>query len=507
MGINVGQVLRQSALRHGERVAIVEHASYGARHERTYEHLDEGARRVAAALQNEGLGPGARVALFADNGRAFVESWFGIVYAGATVVPVPTIAAAPELAFRLAHARCDAIVHDDARYEVTQEAIEELGRDVPVLEAEGLGMGTLPVDRPFDTRPEDPAMILYTSGTLGRTKGALISHASLALHTAALVHHTLLLNERDCVLGVLPLTHSYGIRMAVLAPFYAGARTVLMPKFDANAAFTALDAESVTWLPVVPTMLSAFLREKERPAPKKLAWCLSAGAPLAEDLRVRAEARLGCEVRQGYGLTEATFSTIDAPPSPRTPGSVGRPVWGIEVRVVGEDQKDVPRGEPGEIRVRGQNVMTAYLDDDIGTLEVMPDGWLATGDIGVLDEDGVLSVVDRSKDIVIRGGNNVYPSEIEDVLATHPDVSEVAVIGRPDPHYGEEIVAVVVPREGTSPTPASIVETCHGKLAPVKHPREVVFVPRMPLGASGKVLKRELRRLVTSGEIRPEKVG
>ncbi len=254
-------------------------------------------------------------------------------------------------------------------------------------------------------------------------------------------------------------------------------------------------------------MLAALERQPAADPPKSLAWCLSAGAPLADDLRQAAEKRLGCEVRQGYGLTEATFTTVDAPPWKQSPGSVGRPVWGVEVRVVNEDGEDVRPGEPGEVRVRGQNVMAGYLDDDVGTVEAMPGGWLATGDVGMLGGDGVLTIVDRMKDVIIRGGNNVYPSEVEDAIARHPDVAEVAVVGRPDAHYGEEIVAVIVRAEGKDPSAESIVAGLAGEIAEIKHPRELAFVAALPLGPSGKVLKRELRRMIEAGEISPSKVG
>jgi long-chain acyl-CoA synthetase len=350
MGVNVGHVLRQTALRRPDEVALVDLGR--TRREVTYHELDAGALRAAQALIGDGVMPGSRVALFADNGHAFVRSWFGIVYAGMTVVPMPTVLTAPELARRLAHARCDAILHDDPRYEVAAAAVEELGREIPQHEVEGLGLGELPMERPLDVAAGDTAMILYTSGTVRGERGAVITHASLLLHTSALVHHTLSLSTEDRVLGVLPLTHSYGIRMVVLAPFYAGARAVLMPRFDAKKTAQTLGDEGITWLPVVPTMLAALEREPETAPAESLAWCLSAGAPLAEGLRAAAEKRLGCEVRQGYGLTEATFSTVDAPPWKQSPGSVGRPVWGVEVRVVDDDGKDVRPGETGEVRLR-----------------------------------------------------------------------------------------------------------------------------------------------------------
>jgi len=223
--------------------------------------------------------------------------------------------------------------------------------------------------------------------------------------------------------------------------------------------------------------------------PRALRWVLSAGAPLADALCRRAEARLGCEVRQGYGLTEASFSTIDAPPAPRTIGSVGRPVAGVEVRIAAD----------GEVEVRGPHVMAGYLDGTPAPVDA--GGWLRTGDLGRLDDDGRLWIVDRKKDLIIRGGNNVYPAEVEDVLATHPDVAEVAVVGRPDDYFGEEIVAVVVARAGHAPTADELAAFARARLPAVKQPRELAFVDALPLGPSGKVLKRALRQQLADGTL------
>jgi long-chain acyl-CoA synthetase len=267
-----------------------------------------------------------------------------------------------------------------------------------------------------------------------------------------------------------------------------------MPRFDPARALVLLDAHGVTWWPAVPTMLAAVCAPEQRDAapPRALQWVLSAGAPLADALCRRAEARLGCEVRQGYGLTEASFSTIDAPPSPRALGSVGRPVAGVEVRIATD----------GEIEVRGPHRMREYLDDAPATADAIVDGgWLRTGDVGRLDADGRLWVVDRTKDLIIRGGNNVYPSEVEAALAAHPAVAEVAVVGRPDDYYGEEVVAVVVPRAGASASVDELTAFARARVAATKVPRQWAFVAALPLGASGKVLKRALRQQLVDGAL------
>lgn len=488
MGVSIGLVLSQPALRHPGRVAVVEVDARGRR-EHTYADLDGAARRAAAALRARGVGPGDRVALMAANGADFVAGWFGIVYAGAVVVPVPILDAAPEVAHRLAAARCRLVLTDGPRREVAERAGA----------AERLALGDLvaetvaPLDRPADAAPGDPAMILFTSGTTGAPRGALLSHAALLTHTATLVEHTLGHGPDDRLLGVLPLTHSFGCRMVMLAGLYVGARLVLVPRFHAERTFALLEEEAITWLPAVPTMFAAWA-EVEGAAPPALRWCLAAGAPLPEDLARRAEARLGAEVRGGYGMTEATFSTVNAPPDRRVFGSVGRPVWGVEVRITDEDDRDLPPGTEGRVLLRGPNLMTGYLDDPEATAEALRGGWMHSGDLGRLDPEGRLEVVGRTKDLILRGGHNVYPAEVEAVLAAHPDVAQVVVVGRPDPYYGEEVVAFVVPREGARPRAEDVVAFARERISLAKYPREVYFVDRLPLGPSGKILRRALRR-------------
>ena len=502
MGLNVGQMLRQAALRWPERVGVVELGPSG-RAEHSFCALDAGARRVAAALRSHGVTPGDRVALMAANSADFVQAWFGCAYAGAAVVPVPVLSAAPELVFRLSHARCKVLLTDGARAELGLKAVDEVTPQTIQLQVEGLAARTKQsLELPHDTDPGDAAMVLYTSGTTGKPKGAVISHSSLSMHTAVLAQHALRLEADDRVLGVLPLTHSYGCRMVMLAAFFVGARCVLLPRFDAGQSLAWMQQEGVTWLPAVPTMFAAWGGLHAPTSPGQLRWALSAGAPLADETAVRAERALGTEVRQGFGMTEATFSTLNAPPDVRVLGSVGRAVWGVELRVVDGQGQALPVGEQGEVIVRGHNVMSHYLDDPEATLEARVDGWMRTGDVGRLDGQGRLTIVDRVKDMIIRGGNNVYPSEVEDALAAHPAVAEVAVVGRPDAYYGEEVVAVIVRRPDHALDAPSVIAFARERVARTKVPREVAFVERFPLGPSGKVLKRTLRQWLADGTLR-----
>ena len=464
--MTVGALLAAAAQKWGERPFVVDGARWWS-----FAATAAEARRAAAALQARGIGAGDRVALMAGSSAEFVAAWLGIVLVGAAVVPISTVSAPPEVVARLAQARCKLLLDDGALAELMCDAPSS-SPSLPVVGDDAL------------------AQILFTSGTTGVAKAAAVSHASLVAHTRN-VARTVALGADDVVLGALPLTHSFGCRMVMLLALAVGARVVLQRRFDAAGALALLDGEGVTFWPAVPTMLAAVCAV-DGPPPRALRWVLSAGAPLADALCRRAEARLGCEVRQGYGLTEASFSTIDAPPAPRVVGSVGRPVAGVEVRIAAD----------GEVEVRGPHRMVGYLDDDAATAAALADGgWLRTGDVGRLDDDGRLWIVDRKKDLIIRGGNNVYPSEVEAALAAHPAVADVAVVGRPDDYFGEEVVAIVVVRAGQALTADALAEFARARLGATKVPREIAFVEALPLGPSGKVVKRALRQALVDGTL------
>ncbi len=520
----VGALLATAAARWGERVFVV--ADDGRAW--TFAAMYDWARGGALALRARGVAPGDRVALMARNSAEFVAAWFGCALAGATVVPIPTVSAPPEVAHRLAHARCRlAIVDDDfaslaraggvavlatGAWPPAAVAIAAAAADRPNAASRHEAADTELPDEAADTELPDEAadaelpdeaadaelpdvdaaaagLILYTSGTTGVAKAAAFSHASLAAH-ACNVAATVGLDATDVILGALPLTHSFGCRMVLLLATVTGARIELLSRFDGPRALARLAAAGVTFWPAVPTMLAA-VSAVAGPELRSLRWILSAGAPLPDALCRRAEARLGCAVRQGYGLTEASFSTIDAPPAARVVGSVGRPVAGVELRL----------GSDGEVQVRGPHVMLGYVDDPDATAAALGDGWLRTGDVGRIDDDGRLTIVDRAKDLIIRGGNNVYPSEVEAALAAHTAVAEVAVVGRPDEYYGEEVVAVVVRRAGATVDAEALSVFARERVAATKVPREYAFVAAMPLGPSAKILKRELRRRLSAGEL------
>lgn len=491
--------LRLAAERRPDATALV--ARSGATTNRVgFAQLAIRADEAAAALEDRGLEPGDRVALLAGNGEPVVAAWFAIVAAGAVVVPISTVSGTLEIAERLDHARCRFLLHDAGHAGLAARAIEASRQGVRAIDVGDLAAPGARPARP-SIRPESPAMILYTSGTTGRPRGAMIAHRALVGHTRVLVERVLGLGPDDAILGVLPLAHSYGCRMVMLASVEAGCRAILLPRFDAAGSLDAMIAEHATWVPAVPTMYAAWAALPDGPRPGALRWCMSAGSPLADETLRRAEARLGTTIRQAYGMTEATISTVDAPPGERVPGSVGRPVPGVEVRVVDESDRDLPPGGQGQVLLRGHNLMSGYLDDPGETAAALRGGWMHTGDVGRLDGEGRLFVVDRLKDMIIRGGNNVIPSEVEAALASHPAVREVAVVGRPDAYLGEEVVAVVVPAEGARPSPEELRDWAAARLASIKVPREYALVGELPLGPSRKVLKRELRERVRDGAL------
>ena len=502
MNANVGSFLHRWAQRDPERTALVD--SGRGNLALSYRELDRQASRVAAHLLARGLGPGDRIAICTANGLDFVAAWFGTVYAGCTTLPIPVMSTAHEIAFRLKHAGCKALLADVDRSEIAHDSSVRAGTRAKVLQVEEAIASNSGEAPPSGAAPDSVAMLLYTSGTTGAAKGVCITHESLGAHTKALVEQTLGLTEDDRVLGTLPLTHSYGIRTTLLAPFFAGARTVFVPKFSPTRTLELCTTHRITWLPAVPTMFVAWANQQGKPTPPALRWCLSAGAPLVEDVRLRAEKRLGAPVRQGYGLTEANLTTINAPPDVAVRGSSGKPVAGVALRIADDFGEELPLGVHGEVLVRGQNVMAGYLDDKLATNHVMRGDWLHTGDIGFVDDEGRLTIVDRSKDLILRGGASIYPSEIEDVLVHHPAIHDVAVVGQPDEYYGEEIVAVVV--RDADVTPKELDEWAREQLAPYKVPRRYAFIEALPQGASGKTLKRRLRDQLLSGEISAEQL-
>ncbi|GDY29115.1 long-chain-fatty-acid--CoA ligase [Gandjariella thermophila] len=504
MTLSLACTLAESARRFPKQVAVIE-----GEHRVSYEELWRQARSLAAGLRELGVQPGDRVALLCPNTVDFPRAYFAILGAGAVVVPVHLLLTADEVGFVLTDSEARLLVCAAGFAEVARQAGAATGVPVATL-GEEEGRGTRLEDVAAVVRPlasyeprqaGDPAVVLYTSGTTGRPKGAVLTHLNLVMNATVNSFDANGLGRDDVVLGCLPLFHTFGQTVAMNGAFRCGVPLVLQPRFDAAAAIELMLRENVTVFLGVPTMYLALLEaaegRAELPAPRL---CISGGAALPVPVQERFHATFGVPVYEGYGLSETSpTATVNQPDLGNRPGTVGPPIWGVEVEIARPDVDDrielLGPGEPGEIVVRGHNVFAGYLNRPEETAAVLVDGWFRTGDIGVKDAEGFVSVVDRKKDLIIRGGFNVYPREVEDTLLGHPAVGQVAVIGVPDERYGEEILAVVVPSEGAErPGAEEIVEWARERLGRHKYPRRVEFVDTLPLGPSHKVLKRELRR-------------
>ncbi|MEM9860500.1 MAG: AMP-binding protein [Myxococcota bacterium] len=438
----------------------------------TYAELAERARRIAWGLRRR-VPPGTAVAMRVARNDDFAACFFGAMEAGLRVLPLPRGDSDAVVAQKLALAQVEAAVGDVS-----------IGDAFDVAELEGDGALA-----PLEGEGDPIALLLPTSGTGGRPKIACISHRSALVHARALASERLRLGPSDAVLATLPLCHSFGLRMTLLCALMARSRVLLTHRFDAERSLAI--GHDATFIAGVPTMFAAWAETRGQALPR-LRYALSAGAPLAEPTRQGAEVRLGAEVRQGYGLTEASFSAIDAPPAAQASGTCGKPSPGVSIRIQG-----------GEIQVRGANLMEGYLDDANATRAIFDGGWLRTGDIGELDDAGRLRVVDRLKDLILCGGHNVVPSQVEQALLAIAGVSAVAVVGPEDARLGQTVVAVIVPEPGIdrSALPANLLELAKAVLPRSHWPRALGFVDALPLGPSRKVLRRVLRRSIEAGEL------
>ncbi|WP_280257335.1 long-chain-fatty-acid--CoA ligase [Nocardia wallacei] len=494
--MSVAAVLAETASRTGDATALVcgdDRVSY-----RT---LWARASRFAARLRARGLGRGDRVALLLTNTAAFPVAYFGILAAGATVVPVNILLRPGEIAYLLRDCAAAALVTEAALRSCAEDAAGAAG--VAILEVAAMPENDDPAGATTDyerTAGDDVAVVLYTSGTTGRPKGVLLTHANLVTNITVTMLSPFDFGPSDVLLGALPLHHTFGQICGMCVCFRAGATLVLMSRFDAGHALELLAAERCTVFMGVPTMYFALLDAAAAGVESVLDRAYCGGAALSPHTLRRFRSVFGCEIYEGYGLTETSpVVAYNDRGAPVKPGTVGRAIWGVRVEIARSDLDDrielLPDGEVGEIVVRGHNIMAGYLNRPDATAEVLVDGWFRSGDLGRKDEDGYLVVVDRKKDMILRGGYNVYPRELEDVLIDHPRIAQVAVIGVPDERLGQEVCAVVIARDGAAApgqAAAEIVAWSRNRLAAYKYPRRVVFVDEFPLGPSGKVLKREL---------------
>jgi len=501
--MNLAQLFVQAAMRQHDRTALrlgTTTHSYG--------DVAAASARVAGLLAAEGFAPGDRIGVMMPNVPQFAAVYYGVLRAGGVVVPMNPLLKTREVAYYLADSGARLIfAWEGAVAEATAGAERAGGTTViPVAPAafEELLHSHPPRDEVVDRAENDTAVILYTSGTTGQPKGAELTHANLTRNVEVNQADLLRLTPEDTVFGGLPLFHSFGQVCALNAALAAGASLLLLPKFDAGVAVKQMAEHKATVFAGVPTMYAALLGLDDAPDLPDLRVCVSGGAALPVEVLHRFEERFGCTILEGYGLSETSpVASFNRPDRERKPGSIGTPLTGVEMQVVGPDGAALPAGEVGEIAIRGHNVMKGYWQKPEATADVLSaDGWFRTGDMGRVDDDGYFYVVDRVKDMVIRGGFNVYPREIEEVLYEHPAVAEAAVIGIPHAELGEEVAAAVALRPGTSATTEEIRDFVKSQVAPYKYPRLVWFVDALPKGPTGKILKREITAPVPAGDLR-----
>ena len=504
--LNLSSVLEHPARLTPDRVAI----TCGPQ-QLTYAELNAQATRVAAGLHAMGIRSGDHVALSCPNIPWFPIAYFGILKAGAAVVPLNVLLKPREIAYHLKDSEAKAVLAFEGTAELPIGAMcrdaAQQARTPHVLVFPGDAASVMRDSAGFHPprrESHDTAVILYTSGTTGHAKGAELTHGNMVLN--AITCHDMFKpafsagTGQDVTLITLPLFHSTAQTAQMNAALYGGFRLVLLPRFEPAAVLEAFAREQVGLWVGVPTMYWALLEHARAAgggvsaAAASLRLCASGGAPLPVELLRAFERTFDVRILEGYGLSEtAPVVAFNQLQRPSKPGTVGLPIFGVDVRCVDEHDNTLPPGERGEVIVRGPNVMKGYYGRPEATAEAMRAGWFRTGDIGQFDSDGYLAIVDRKKDMILRAGFNVYPREIEEVLMTHPAVSQCAVIGVPDPRLGEDIKAVIVRRAGAAVTEQELTAWCREQMAAFKYPRIIEFRDALPMSATGKVLKRELR--------------
>lgn len=468
-------------------------------HVMSYADLYAAARRVAQFLQRKGLQRGDRVCLVLPNIPAFPVLFYGTLMAGCIVVPLNPLLRQREIENVLRDAGAELVFAWERSGEAAASAATSLNAECILVEATGPALDqdgeVQAAAQPHDIA-EDTAVLLYTSWVTGKPRGAELTHANLTSNacTSAMI---LRCTSVDVVMGCLPLFHLFGLTAALNAAITAGACLTLMPRFHPAKALEVIARDGVTIFEGVPTMYSALLQAPNRESfdVSTLKTCVTGGSPMPVEVLSTMEEAFGCVVLEGYGLSEtspvASFNHMDAP---RKPGSIGTPVAGMELKLVDEDGKDIPSGSHsvGEIMIRGEGVMRGYWKHPEDTQKLMQDGWLRSGDLATRDEDGYYFIVDRKKDLIIRGGYNVYPGEIEDALCEHEAVAEAAVIGIAHPHLGEEVGAAVVLEPAADVTIAELRNFVQKRVAAYKYPRSIWIVSELPRDAGGNLQRRQV---------------
>jgi long-chain acyl-CoA synthetase len=487
----------------------------------SYAEFNAAVNRTAALLAAQGIVKGDVVSLLMPNSAEYIMAYFACWKLGALAGPVNSLLKEHEIEFVMNNSEAKAImVHSEFR-----ERIESIRAELPCLrsiitfddEAEatrGYAKSYQKPDRQggpsskqalVDARasgsvgivPDDDAIIIYTSGTTGKPKGCLLTHGNV-IANARQISEWLHFNESDRLLTIMPLFHMNAVSVTTMSALYAGGSTVISPKFSAKRFWNIISDYQITSFGSVATMLSMLLNTYPDGVPDglktdQLRFAMCGSAPVPAEVMKKFEETFNCPVVEGYGLSESTCRSTFNLPHDRRPGSCGLPI-GNEMKVFDDDDNEVTDGELGEIVLRGENILKGYYKNAEATEIAFRNGWFHTGDIGYRDKDGFFYIVDRKSDMIIRGGENIYPREIDEVLYQHPSVAAAATIGVPDPLYGEEVAAFVVLKEGQSASEENLITHCQTELADYKCPKTIRIVKDIPKGPTGKLLKRELSR-------------
>lgn len=472
----------------------------------TYEELTEQVLRLASGFQRIGIQKGTHVAMMVSNRPEYIFTYYGLLAIGAVVIPINPLFKPDEIIYILNDSDSEVLVLDDNSLEAvnsSKDALEKTKTYIYLGENQAEGMiswASLAKDEPIkqlvELDPDELAQIIYTSGTTGQPKGAMISHGNIDWMSETSLSLSSKMTPDDRILLVLPLYHAYAKLQGMVTPFRVGSTIYLEERFYPDHILNVISEEKITQFMGVPTMYTMFVNN-----PKiteydfsALKYCGSGGASIPVEIIEKVNQLMGVEVMEGYGQTESTVMiSRTRAGSERRPGSVGLPVPGMDLKVVDMEGREVPQGEIGEIIFRGPNAMKGYYKKPEETMQTIKEGWVYTGDLGRVDEEGFIYIVDRKKEMIIRGGFNVYPREVEEVLYTHKSVVECAVIGEAHPVFGEEVAAYIVTNEDIDKD--SIISFCEEHLVHYKVPRLIYFIEELPRNATGKILKSKVKEL------------
>ena len=513
MSLNLGVLLANSARQYGSETALIfEEERY------SYYELDSAVRKFAAELIEAGIERGDKVGMMISNSSEFTIAYFGILYAGGVAVTLNTLLSADEIVYQLTNCEAKAfILHSDFQ----EAGLAGYGRCDTCKTLYLITAGdddSIPTDaRRFSealqrsdqadvcqTMADDTAVVIYTSGTTGHPKGAELTHFNL-FYNAQYIAERMFSNwpkEINVVqpgfvgFGGLPLYHIFAQTAVQNAVLLGGGTVTYLKRFTPADAARVIERDKVTFFPGVPTMYFAILHDEscKNADLSSIKFCVSGGAPMPVEVKGQFEETFNVGIQEAYGLTETSpLATHQHLLETKKIGTVGKTIDGTDMKVVDEHDQEMPQGERGEIIMRGHHIMKGYYKNPDATASALRGGWFHSGDIGYVDEEGDLFIVDRTKDMIIRGGYNVYPREVEEVLYTHPAVMEAAVIGIPHEMYGEEVKAVVSLKPGQKATAEEIIAFCKEHIAAYKYPRHVEIMDELPKGSTGKLLKRALR--------------